>query len=188
MSSAIAYAQSGHLCLATLHGNNSYQALNRILSFYPAEVRPTMLGDLASSLKAIVSQRLVRTVEGARVPAVEVMLNTKLVADLVEKATFPASKTPWRNPWPKVRKPLKKTCAPDHGKEDRPQGRHGLCRFAHQPDVAPAKRLCPGRQCRESAKEARDTPTTSPRSPRSCWTSKAAEPVGPSALETCDCQ
>lgn len=88
MSSAIAYAHSGHLCLATLHGNNSYQALNRILSFYPAEVRPTMLGDLASSLKAIVSQRLVRTVEGARVPAVEVMLNTKLVADLVEKGDF----------------------------------------------------------------------------------------------------
>ena len=88
MSSAIAYAQPGHLCLATLHGNNSYQALNRILSFYPAEVRPTMLGDLASSLKAIVSQRLVRTVEGARVPAVEVMLNTKLVADLVEKGDF----------------------------------------------------------------------------------------------------
>ena len=88
MSSAIAYAQSGHLCLATLHGNNSYQALNRILSFYPAEVRPTMLSDLASSLKAIVSQRLVRTVEGARVPAVEVMLNTKLVADLVEKGDF----------------------------------------------------------------------------------------------------
>ena len=88
MSSAIAYAQSGHLCLATLHGNNSYQALNRILSFYPAEVRPTMLGDLASSLKAIVSPRLVRTVEGARVPAVEVMLNTKLVADLVEKGDF----------------------------------------------------------------------------------------------------
>ena len=88
MSLAIAYAQSGHLCLATLHGNNSYQALNRILSFYPAEVRPTMLGDLASSLKAIVSQRLVRTVEGARVPAVEVMLNTKLVADLVEKGDF----------------------------------------------------------------------------------------------------
>ena len=88
MSSAIAYAQSGHLCLATLHGNNSYQALNRILSFYPAEVRPTMLGDLASSLTAIVSQRLVRTVEGARVPDVEVMLNTKLVADLVEKGDF----------------------------------------------------------------------------------------------------
>ena len=86
MSAAIAYAQSGHLCLATLHGNNSYHALNRILSFYPVEVRPTMLGDLASALKAIISQRLVRTTTGDRVPAAEVMLNTKLVAELVEKA------------------------------------------------------------------------------------------------------
>jgi len=88
MSAAIAYAQSGHLCLATLHGNNSYHALNRILSFYPVEVRPTMLGDLASALKAIVSQRLVRTKAGERLPAVEVMLNTKLVADLVEQGNF----------------------------------------------------------------------------------------------------
>ena len=88
MSAAIAYAQSGHLCLATLHGNNSYHALNRILSFYPVEVRPTMLGDLASALKAIVSQRLVRTKTGSRLPATEVMLNTKLVADLVEKGDF----------------------------------------------------------------------------------------------------
>jgi len=55
MSAAIAYAQSGHLCLATLHGNNSYHALNRILSFYPVEVRSTMLTDLASALKSIIS-------------------------------------------------------------------------------------------------------------------------------------
>ena len=88
MSAAIAYAQSGHLCLATLHGNNSYHALNRILSFYPVEVRPTMLGDLASALKAIISQRLVRTTTSDRVPAAEVMLNTKLVAELVEKGDF----------------------------------------------------------------------------------------------------
>ncbi|KAB2904938.1 MAG: PilT/PilU family type 4a pilus ATPase [Burkholderiaceae bacterium] len=88
MSAAIAYAQSGHLCLATLHANNSYHALNRILSFYPVEVRPTMLGDLASALKAVVSQRLVRTPAGERVPAVEVMLNTKLVAELIEKSDF----------------------------------------------------------------------------------------------------
>ncbi|RZJ54827.1 MAG: PilT/PilU family type 4a pilus ATPase, partial [Acidovorax sp.] len=88
MSAAIAYAQSGHLCLATLHGNNSYHALNRILSFYPVEVRPTMLGDLASALKAIVSQRLVRKTDGGRVPAVEVMLNSKLVSELIEKSDF----------------------------------------------------------------------------------------------------
>ena len=88
MSSAIAYAQSGHLCLATLHANNSYQALHRILSFYPVEVRPTLLGDLASALKSIVSQRLLPTLDGGRRPAVEVMLNTKLIADLIEKSDF----------------------------------------------------------------------------------------------------
>jgi len=88
MSAAIAYAQSGHLCLATMHANNSYQALNRILSFYPVEVRPTLLGDLAAALKAIISQRLLRTVQGSRTPAVEIMYNTKLVQDLIEKGDF----------------------------------------------------------------------------------------------------
>jgi len=89
MSAALAYAQSGHLVLATLHANNSYQALNRILSFYPVEVRPTMLGDLASALRSIVSQRLLRTPQGnARVPAMEVLLNTALIADLIQKADF----------------------------------------------------------------------------------------------------
>jgi twitching motility protein PilU len=88
MSAAIAYAQSGHLCLATMHANNSYQALNRILSFYPVEVRNTMLGDLGAAMKAIVSQRLLRTQDGSRAPAVEVMLNTKLVSELIEKGDF----------------------------------------------------------------------------------------------------
>jgi twitching motility protein PilU len=88
MSAAIAYAQSGHLCLATMHANNSYQALNRILSFYPVEVRPTMLGDLGAALKAVVSQRLLRTVHGGRAPAVEVLLNTKLISELIEKGDF----------------------------------------------------------------------------------------------------
>ncbi|MDT8991580.1 PilT/PilU family type 4a pilus ATPase [Curvibacter sp. APW13] len=92
MSAALAYAQSGHLCLATMHANNSYQALNRILSFYPAEVRPTMLGDLAAALKSIISQRLLRTQTGARTPAVEVLLNTKLVADFIEKGDFTSVK------------------------------------------------------------------------------------------------
>jgi twitching motility protein PilU len=88
MSAAIAYAQSGHLCLATMHANNSYQALNRILSFYPVEVRQTMLGDLSSALKAVVSQRLLRTIAGGRTPAVEVMLNTKLISEQIEKGDF----------------------------------------------------------------------------------------------------
>ena len=86
MSAALAYAQSGHLVLATLHANNSYNALNRIISFYPLENRPALLQDLASSIRAIVSQRLVKPAAGGvRQPAVEVMLNTRYVADLIEK-------------------------------------------------------------------------------------------------------
>ena len=85
MTAAIAYAQTGHLCMATLHANNSYQALNRIVNFYPVEVRATMLADLSVALNAIVSQRLLRTPSGGRVPAVEVMLNTLLVAEMIEK-------------------------------------------------------------------------------------------------------
>jgi twitching motility protein PilU len=71
-----------------MHANNSYQALNRILSFYPVEVRQTMLGDLAAALKAVMSQRLLRTVSGTRAPSVEVLLNTKLISELIEKGDF----------------------------------------------------------------------------------------------------
>ena len=85
MTSAISYALSGHLVVATLHANNSYHALGRILSFYTPESRPALLSDLASGLKAIVSQRLLRASAGGRVPAVEVLLNTKLVAELIER-------------------------------------------------------------------------------------------------------
>ncbi len=88
MSAALAYSQSGHLCLATMHASNSYQALNRILSFYPAEVRPTLLGDLAAGLRAVVSQRLLRTTQGGRVPAVEVLLSSQLVSELIHKGDF----------------------------------------------------------------------------------------------------
>jgi twitching motility protein PilU len=85
MTSAISYSLSGHLVLATLHANNSYHALGRILSFYTPEARPALLADLASGLKAIVSQRLLRATAGGRVPTVEVLLNTKLVAELIEQ-------------------------------------------------------------------------------------------------------
>ena len=88
MTAAISYALSGHLVLSTLHGNNSYHALGRILSFYSPEARPALLADLAAGLRAIVSQRLVRSVAGGRIPAVEVMLNTKLVSDLIEQGDF----------------------------------------------------------------------------------------------------
>jgi twitching motility protein PilU len=85
MGMALAYAQSGHLALATLHANNSYHAMNRIISFYPLENRPTLLLDLSAALQAVVSQRLVRTKTGARRAAVEVLLNTRHVSELIEK-------------------------------------------------------------------------------------------------------
>ncbi|MDO9191403.1 MAG: PilT/PilU family type 4a pilus ATPase [Undibacterium sp.] len=85
MLAAIAYAQSGHLVLATLHANNSYQALNRIISFFPMESRSALLLDLSSSIRAVVSQRLVRAIDGGRCPAVEIMLNTRYVAELIEQ-------------------------------------------------------------------------------------------------------
>jgi twitching motility protein PilU len=88
MTAAIAYAQTGHLCIATLHANNSYHALNRILSFYPVEVRPTLLGDLSTTLKAVISQRLVKTLRNERRPAVEIMLNTQYAAEMIVKGDF----------------------------------------------------------------------------------------------------
>jgi twitching motility protein PilU len=85
MAMSLAYAQSGHLCLATLHANNSYHAMNRIINFYPLENRPALLLDLAAALQAVISQRLVRTKTGMRLPAVEVLLNTRHIAELIEK-------------------------------------------------------------------------------------------------------
>jgi len=84
MSAALSYSLSGHLVLSTLHANNSYHALSRILSFYPPEARLTMLADLAAGLRAVVSQRLLRSTSGQRIPTVEVMQNTQLVSDLIE--------------------------------------------------------------------------------------------------------
>jgi twitching motility protein PilU len=85
MRMALTYALSGHLCLATLHANNAYQAMNRVISFFPLEVRPMLLQDLSVSLKAVVSQRLVKTMDGKRTPAMEVLLNTRNIQELIEK-------------------------------------------------------------------------------------------------------
>ena len=92
MSAALSYALSGHLVLATLHANNSYHAMGRILSFFAPEARPTLLSDLASGLRAVISQRLLRSNTGGRVAAVEVLLNTKLISDLIDKGDLSAVK------------------------------------------------------------------------------------------------
>jgi len=86
MDHAIAFAETGHLCLATLHANNTNQALDRIINFFPEERRAQLLMDLSLNLKAVISQRLLRTPDGeGRVPAVEVLINTPLISDLVFK-------------------------------------------------------------------------------------------------------
>lgn len=85
MRQALIYTQTGHLCLATLHANNAYHALNRITSLFPAESLEGLLLDLALSLRAIVSQRLVRGVDGKRVAAVEVLVNNLHIAELIQR-------------------------------------------------------------------------------------------------------
>ncbi len=82
---ALLYAQTGHLCISTLHANNSYHALNRIINFFPYDARTSLLSDLSISLRAIISQRLVKANDGSLVAAVEVMLNTKHIAELIKK-------------------------------------------------------------------------------------------------------
>ena len=84
LQASLLFAQTGHLCLSTLHANNSYHALNRILNFFPREAREGMLADLSLSLRCVISQRLIRTKEGGRVPAVEVLLNTPHIGELIK--------------------------------------------------------------------------------------------------------
>jgi twitching motility protein PilU len=85
MQQAIAYAETGHLCLSTLHANNANQTLDRILNFFPDTARHQLLVDLSLNLKAVVSQRLLHAVDGTRVPAVELMLVTAYISELIEK-------------------------------------------------------------------------------------------------------
>ncbi|TXL68262.1 PilT/PilU family type 4a pilus ATPase [Zeimonas arvi] len=86
MEHAVAFAETGHLCLATLHSNSANQALDRIINFFPEERRLQLLMDLSLNLRAIVSQRLIPMASGkGRVPAVEILLNSPLIADLIFK-------------------------------------------------------------------------------------------------------
>ena len=86
MEHAIAFAETGHLAMGTLHANNANQAIDRIINFFPEERRPQLLMDLSLNLKAIVSQRLIPVKEGkGRAAAVEVLLNSPLIADLIFK-------------------------------------------------------------------------------------------------------
>ena len=94
MEHAIAFAESGHLCLTTLHSNNADQALDRIINFFPEEHRNQLLLDLSANIKAVISQRLIRTEDAkGRRAAVEILQNTPLVSDLIRKGEFHELKT-----------------------------------------------------------------------------------------------
>ncbi|NRH28597.1 PilT/PilU family type 4a pilus ATPase [Pseudomonas sp. MS19] len=88
MEHALAFADTGHLAISTLHANNANQALDRIINFFPEERRPQLLNDLGNNLKAFVSQRLVKTADGKRRAAVEVMLGTPTIRDLIKRNEF----------------------------------------------------------------------------------------------------
>ena len=88
MEHALAFAETGHLCLSTLHANNANQALDRIVNFFPEDRRPQLLMDLSQNLQAFVSQRLIPTVDSKRVAAIEVLLGTPLVSDIILRGQF----------------------------------------------------------------------------------------------------
>jgi twitching motility protein PilU len=92
MQHAIAYAETGHLCLSTLHANNANQTMDRIINFFPDTARHQLLIDLSLNLRAVISQRLVRTVDNLRVPAIELLLRTPFVSDLIAKGEIEALK------------------------------------------------------------------------------------------------
>ena len=88
MQSALLHTLTGHLCLSTIHANNSYHALSRIINLFPYDARSAVLSDLSIGLRAIISQRLVRNVDNELQPAVEILMNTSLIAELVKSGEF----------------------------------------------------------------------------------------------------
>jgi twitching motility protein PilU len=86
MQQAITFAETGHLCLSTLHANNANQAIDRILHFFPEEMHPQLFMDLSLNLRAIIAQQLIRSPDGKRRhPAIEILVNTPRAADLIRK-------------------------------------------------------------------------------------------------------
>jgi len=85
MEHALAFAETGHLCISTLHANNANQALDRIINFFPEERRTQLLNDLSLNLRAFVSQRLIPTVDGKRCAAIEILLGTPSVSELIQR-------------------------------------------------------------------------------------------------------
>ena len=85
MDFGVEFAQTGHLALATLHANNANQAIDRILGFFPSDKQIKLMQDLSLNLRAIISQRLIKTLDGGRVAEIEILINTPLISDLISK-------------------------------------------------------------------------------------------------------
>lgn len=98
MEQAISYANSGHLCLSTLHATNANQTIDRILSFFPDTAHKQLFMDLAFNLRAVISQRLVSGVDGKRLPAAEILMNTPYVADLILREEIGTIREAMKNP------------------------------------------------------------------------------------------
>jgi twitching motility protein PilU len=92
MEHALAFAETGHLAISTLHANNANQALDRIINFFPEERRPQLLMDLSSNLRAFVSQRLIPTTDGKRCAAIEILLGTPTISELILRGEFESIK------------------------------------------------------------------------------------------------
>jgi twitching motility protein PilU len=88
MEHALAFSETGHLCISTLHANNANQALYRIVNFFPEDRRPQLLMDLSTNIQAFVSQRLIPTVDGKRCAAIEILMGTPMISDLILKGEF----------------------------------------------------------------------------------------------------
>jgi twitching motility protein PilU len=88
MQSALLHTLTGHLCLTTIHANNSYHALSRVINMFPYDARSALLSDLSIGLRAIICQRLIRNRDGEQQPAVEILLNTALIAELIKTGEF----------------------------------------------------------------------------------------------------
>jgi twitching motility protein PilU len=92
MNYGLEFSQTGHLAMATLHANNANQAIDRILGFFPIEKQAKLMQDIAVNLRAIISQRLVKTVDGGRCAAIEILLNTPLISDYIAKGEYASIK------------------------------------------------------------------------------------------------
>ncbi|MCF6319815.1 MAG: Flp pilus assembly complex ATPase component TadA, partial [Proteobacteria bacterium] len=85
MEAAISFAETGHLCLATIHANNSDQAIERVLNFFPSDTHKNVLLNLALNVKAIIAQRLVKDKNGLRLPAIEILINTPVIREMIRR-------------------------------------------------------------------------------------------------------